>query len=130
MSLINAVFRFNKEVVMITRPEIKALESSEQNWLVGVLKEEADELSEASTVVDQVDALVDSAIFAFGGLYRLGLSEEQAHACFMAVMDANFDKKSGQKTGRIYEGVSDAVKPEGWVGPEKRIADILNVYKG
>lgn len=130
MPLINAVFRFNKEVVMIDRPKIKALEKHEHAWLVGVLKEEADELSEAPTVVDQVDALIDSAIFAFGGLYRLGLSEEQAKDCFMAVMAANFDKKSGQKTGRIYEGVADAVKPEGWVGPEKRIADILNVYKG
>jgi predicted HAD superfamily Cof-like phosphohydrolase len=130
MPLINAVFRFNKEVVMIDRPKIKALEGLEQSWLVGVLKEEADELGEAVTVVDQVDALIDSAIFAFGGLYRLGLNESQARDCFMAVMSANFDKKSGQKTGRIYEGVADAVKPEGWVGPEKRIADILNVYKG
>jgi len=130
MPLIHSVFKFNKEVVNIERSRISRLEESELKWLVGVLKEEADELQEALTVVDQVDALIDSAIFAFGGLYRLGLSEEQARDCFMAVMAANFDKKSGQKTGRIYEGVSDAVKPQGWVGPEARIADILNCYKG
>lgn len=128
--LIDSVFRFNKEVVKIERPSIKALVANELQWLVGVLKEEADELSDSSTVVDQVDAMVDCAIFALGGLYRLGLNNEQARACFLAVMDANFDKKSGQKTGRVFEGVSDAVKPDGWVGPEKRIADILNIYKG
>lgn len=130
MSLIDQVFKFNREVLMISRPSIKLIEAPESTWLVGVLKEEAEEFEEATTVVDQVDALIDSAIFAFGGLYRLGLTEEQARDCFMAVMAANFDKKSGQKTGRIYEGVADAVKPEGWVGPEKRIADILNCYKG
>jgi predicted HAD superfamily Cof-like phosphohydrolase len=128
--LIDSVFKFNKEVVKIERPTIKVLEDNELQWLVGVLKEEADELQDSTTVVDQVDALIDCAIFALGGLYRLGLNNEQARTCFLAVMDANFDKKSGQKTGRIFEGVSDAVKPEGWIGPEKRIAGILNIYKG
>lgn len=128
--LIDSVFKFNKEVVKIERPVIKALDANELQWLVGVLKEEADELQDSLTVVDQVDALIDCTIFALGGLYRLGLTNGEARACFLAVMDANFDKKSGQKTGRIFEGVSDAVKPEGWVGPEKRIADILNIYKG
>lgn len=127
--LIDSVFKFNKEVVKIERQSVKALVANELQWLVGVLKEEADELQDSSTVVDQVDALVDCAIFALGGLYRLGLNNGQARDCFLAVMDANFDKKSGQKSSRVFEGVSDAVKPEGWVGPEKRIADILNITK-
>ncbi len=128
--LIESVFKFNKEVVNIQRDTLKALEPSEHKWLVSVLMEEAQELQESTTVVDQIDALVDSAIFAFGGLYRLGLTEQQAKDCFMAVMAANFEKRAGAKPGRIFEGVSDAVKPDDWVGPEKRIAEIINIYKG
>jgi len=128
--LIDSVFKFNKEVVKIERLSIQVLEANELQWLVGVLKEEADELQEASTVVDQVDALIDCTIFALGGLYRLGLSNEQARDCFMAVMAANFQKKSGQKASRVFDGVADAIKPEGWVPPEKRIAEVLNCYKG
>ena len=80
-------------------------------------------------MVDQVDALVDTVIFALGGLARLGLTEEQAEACFNAVMDANFEKKRGTKESRAVEGVADAIKPEGWVGPEQRIKAILTGSK-
>lgn len=121
------VFDFNARVVGI-QPRLPGfVPHGEKEWLVGVLREEAQELLESTDLVDQVDALIDSIVFAMGGLYRLGLTEEQARACFEAVMDANFEKKSGQKKGREVEGVKDAVKPEGWVGPEERIREVLNV---
>lgn len=123
------VFDFNARVVGIEPRLLGTItpEHPEMEWLVGVLHEEARELAEAETLVDQVDALIDSIIFAMGGLYRLGLTEEQALKCFHAVMDANFGKKSGQKEGREVEGVKDAIKPEGWKGPEARIKEVLNV---
>ena len=119
------VFEFNEFVIGIPRRPGEPLGGNEIIWLTGCLNEEAEELREARDRVDQVDALVDSIIFAMGGLYRLGLSERQAEDCFNAVMSANFEKKLGQKEGRRFEGVADAVKPEGWVGPEDRIRQIL-----
>lgn len=127
--MITRVFDFNAQVVGIQPRLLGTItpEHPEIGWLVGVLQEESQELAEAGNLVEQVDALVDSIIFAVGGLYRLGLTDEQALKCFHAVMDANFEKKSGQKEGREVEGVKDAVKPEGWKGPEARIKEILNV---
>ncbi len=127
--MLTRVFDFNAKVVGV-HPRLLGMITSEHpeiEWLVGVLQEEAQELAEAGSLAEQVDALVDSIIFAMGGLYRLGLSEEQALKCFHAVMDANFEKKAGQKKGREVEGVKDAVKPEGWKGPEARIQEILDV---
>lgn len=123
------VFDFNAQVVGVEPRLLGTItpEHPEMEWLVGVLQEEAQELAEAKNLVDQVDALVDSIVFAMGGLYRLGLTEEQALKCFHAVMDANFEKKAGQKKGREVEGVKDAIKPEGWKGPEARIREILDV---
>lgn len=120
------VFEFNQEVVKVShRPAPAILEPAEKEWLVQVLREEAQELEDAEDLVDQIDAVIDSIIFGIGGLYRLGLSREDALACFHAVMDANFQKKAGQKEGRAIAGVADAVKPEGWVAPEARIRAIL-----
>ena len=95
------------------------------------MREEADELQQAGEIVGpplerlvgQVDACVDAAIFAIGGLARLGLTEVQARACFNAVMDANFQKVAGIKAGRT--GAKDATKPEDWTGPETKIVEIL-----
>jgi predicted HAD superfamily Cof-like phosphohydrolase len=124
--VINQVYFFNRSVVGI--PQNKGsihLSVQEQNWLVKVLREEATELEESPKTVDQVDALCDSIIFAIGGFCRLGLSEDQAVKCLTAVMEANLEKKAGQKKGREVEGVKDAIKPEGWKGPEERIEAIL-----
>jgi predicted HAD superfamily Cof-like phosphohydrolase len=123
--MLRRVFDFNQNVLGIDSKLPFPMEPVEKKWLVGCINEEASELEEAYTLVDQIDALVDTIIFAAGGLYRLGLSVEKAEACISAVMDANFEKKAGQKPGRIYEGVIDAVKPAGWVGPEARIQAIL-----
>lgn len=132
-SIVERVFDFNKQVVGVDVPCIHPLSLEEAGWLSSALKEEADELTDASwtrtpsdvqeAVVDQVDACLDAAIFGIGGLARIGLTREQAEACFHAIMDANFEKKAGVKPGR--EGAKDAVKPEGWIGPEARIKEIL-----
>lgn len=125
--LFKRVFLFNEVVVKIAPRPLKPLKPDEKDWLVMALREEATELADSTNLVDQVDALIDSIIFATGGLYRLGLTEEQALQCFHAVMDANFEKKAGQKPTRVVGDVADAVKPAGWVGPEERIGGILNV---
>lgn len=125
--MFSRVFKFNQEVVGLEPRKLDILEREEKAWLASCLREEVTELEISDQVVHQVDAVIDSIIFAMGGLFRLGLTEEQAQACFDAVMDANFEKKAGQLKRRFHKGVADAVKPEGWVGPEQRIAEILNV---
>lgn len=124
--IVKLIFQFNREVIKVPAvPKVKALDGDEHDWMVYVLREEAQELEDTVDPVHQVDALVDSIIFAFGGLYRMGLSEMQASAVVSAVMQANFAKKAGQLARS--NGIPDAVKPEGWVPPEQTIAAILGV---
>ena len=124
-NLIQRVVTFNHAVVKIGTRAKGMLSTDEANWLRKALNEEATELLDATTLVDQVDACVDAVIFAVGGLVRMGLTPLEIDRVMHAVMDANFEKKAGVKEGR--EGAPDAIKPEGWVGPEDRIKGILNV---
>lgn len=131
------VAEFNRRIGVHPEQPLRPLDPVEQEWLHGVLKEETKELTDAwelwenrtlnnlQGTVACADALIDLCIFAIGGLYRMGLNADEARDCFHAVMDANFEKKPGQKAGREAEGVADAVKPEGWVGPEARMQKIL-----
>lgn len=119
------VYQFNRRVLGFDRPKVAKFPPGEKKWLLSALREECQEFEDAPTLVDEVDALIDTVIFALGGLYRLGLSEQQAHHCIEAVMEANSRKKAGQKASRAVDGVTDAVKPEGWVGPEARIQEII-----
>ena len=146
-----SIVDFNLNVVQIGVRPLKALERSEKNWLVSALEEEARELADVDSIhleetfaklrgvpgfdteystavtqarlVTQVDALLDSVIFSFGGLLRQGVTMDQAVQCLAAIMEANHLKKAGVKAGRT--GAPDAVKPEDWVGPEVRIFQIL-----
>lgn len=126
--IVQSVCTFNWDVIGVVPPEYVdplGLDPASKEWLGKALNEEALEFMEAETSVDQVDALVDTIIFAIGGMYRMGLTLSQIDACLAAVMEANFKKKAGVKANRAVEGVKDGVKPEGWVGPEARIAEIL-----
>jgi len=121
----NRVFEFNQIIQQVLSRKPEPLTGKEKDWLLTCLKEEADEFEIALDRIQQVDALIDSMIFAAGGLFRMGLTAKQAEDCLNAVMDANFLKKTGQKESRVFEGVADATKPEGWIGPELRISQIL-----
>lgn len=119
------IFDFNQNVIGIDPRLPMPLQGNELEWLQTALHEEAEELGDSDELVDQVDALVDSIVFAAGGLYRLGLSVEQAEACVSLVMDANFQKKRGAVASRPFDGVADVTKPEGWVDPKVRIRELL-----
>lgn len=119
------IVQFNKEVLGIVRENPIQFPPGELSWLLRALREEVQELEDAPNLVHQVDALVDTTIFAIGGLVRLGLSGEKILDCFDAVMDANFKKKAGQKASRATKGVTDAVKPNDWVGPEDQLLTII-----
>lgn len=138
-NLIQRIVTFNHTVVNIGSRGKAPLTPAEASWLSSALKEEASELTDAWTsasgtnpeeeareaLIGQVDACGDAVIFAIGGMCRAGLTPLEIDRVLHAIMDANFEKKAGVKPGR--EGAPDAVKPEGWVGPEARIRGILNV---
>lgn len=72
--------------------------------------------SESGDIVGTADALADLVYVALGTAYRMGLPFDQIWG---AVQEANMRKVSGQtKRGNKV----DAMKPEGWVGPEATIA--------
>lgn len=125
--IIMEVFDFNKFNVGVEERSLGAYSKDERTWMHKVLTEEADELRDARHLVHQVDACIDSIIFALGGLYRLGLNPDQAERCFIAVMAKNKLKKPGQNANRKVGDVKDAVKPDGFKGPEHDIARILGV---
>lgn len=124
---IDRVFRFNRIILGIEQPQKpSALKEADHRWMVMALREEATELEGSENLADQVDALIDSIIFATGGLFKLGLTNKQVHQCMHAVMYANFQKKAGANPNRPVEGVKDGIKPPGWVPPEAHLKEILS----
>jgi predicted HAD superfamily Cof-like phosphohydrolase len=133
--MFRSVIEFNRLIGNHGKPEPQLPSEAEAKWIHEALNEEADEFLEACEIepnlVGAVDALIDSIYFAIGGLHRLGLTEEQMQKCFDAVHNANLTKKGGLNPNRTNDGtVADATKPEGWVGPEQKIREILNVSWG
>lgn len=86
------------------------------------IEEELRELNTAiydADLVGAVDGLLDIIYVAIGTLYTLGLPFDPL---WNAVHTANMQKERGlTKRGVFY----DARKPEGWVGPEAKIRQIL-----
>ena len=73
---------------------------------------------------DMIDAIMDLIYFALGRLYEIGCTEDDFAAMWDAIQHANMTKKRGNK-GRGSD--DDAIKPEGWQGPEQTF---INYKKG
>lgn len=120
---------FNQNILGIAQRQPAMLNHSEFEISMECLHEEIDEFAEAhlqGDFIGCIDAIVDLRYFAVGILYKLGLTAEQIEQIDQAVHDANMQKKLGKKEGRGDGVAADAVKPEGWVSPEERIAAILD----
>lgn len=74
-----------------------------------------------SQLVGIVDSLIDVTYVALGTLYMLGIPVED---CWFAVHSCNMAKEPGE-TKRKNSVMPDAHKPEGWVGPEGRLRELL-----
>lgn len=126
--IIAAVFDFNEKVIGVAETlALNPLTAAQAEWTLTALREEVTELEEAiakQDVVGMVDALVDGIYFAVGTFKKMGLTREQSLECFMAVHNANMNKKRGGKAERgNFE--EDAIKPADFVSPEAAIAKIL-----
>jgi len=79
------------------------------------LQEELDELKNAESAEDVVDALIDLCVVAIGTLDAYNVSSQIA---WDEVHYANMGKERGIKPERPNPlGLPDLIKPEGWVAP-------------
>lgn len=126
---VDQVVEFNQRVLKIDQREVDMLKPKEFEISMKCLQEELDEFEEAfesGDIIGCIDAIIDLKYFAVGVMYKMGLTPENMKLCMTAVHEANMEKKLGVVAKRATDGVADAVKPEGWVSPEERIANILD----
>ena len=70
--------------------------------------------------VDRLDKHLDTIVFAFGSIFKLGLTPQQAMNALDVVMQSNMSKLYA---GQDSEGKQ--LKPTSFVGPETRLQKIL-----
>lgn len=101
-----------------------------QDFRLKFMQEELNEFDDALIAKDRVaafDALLDLVYVAYGTALWLGVTPEQWDAGFHAVHSANMAKVRVASADESKRGHAfDAKKPEGWVGPEKRLEEILS----
>ena len=107
----------NRQVFKTPIPDKETrLSASRKEWALSAFREETKEFEDATTLIDELDACCDLAIFALGRIYEMGAN---APAHLREVMRANFDKKAGRVAQRDPgEGYFDGEKPAGWQGPD------------
>lgn len=127
------VVEFNQDIIKLAPTEFLNLERVE--WFKNTINEELSEFEKANDdyiaakrcnadaetllgcQVDMMDAIIDLIYFALGRLYEIGITEDDFDAMWNAVHESNMTKKRGNK-GRGSD--DDAIKPEGWQGPEQK----------
>lgn len=125
---VEQVIDFNEQIIGVGQREIGLLSDKELEYAVKAIDEEKQEFFQAhhqQDVIGAVDAVIDLMYFGIGFLRRMGLNSQQISECMTAVHISNMEKQLSMSVQKRVEGVPDAAKPEGWVGPEERIAFIL-----
>jgi len=87
------------------------------------LREEVEELHEATNVKDQLDACLDIIYFAAGTLVEMGIKDPQKY--FDIIQGCNMAKLGPDGKPIYRESDGKIVKPEGWVGPDKLLEEEL-----
>lgn len=82
---------------------------------MNLITEEYKELQDATTQIDQLDALVDILVVTIGALHSMGADAEGA---WKEVMRSNFAKVD-KETGKVRKREDGKVlKPVGWTPPD------------
>ena len=117
-SMFEDVAEFHRQILNQHDRSPQMLDMATMRARMLFLNEEVNELREAvilEDIVGAADALADLVYVALGTAYLMGLPFDGIWA---AVQKANMAKQPGMtKRGMA----NDAVKPEGWVGPEAEI---------
>jgi phosphoribosyl-ATP pyrophosphohydrolase len=123
--VIGLIYAFNEQFIKLPTMPLNPLTPDQYNWIKAFIAEETAEFSTAydrQDIVGMVDGVIDLIYGALGTLKKMGVTPEQALACFMAVHNANMTKKKGV-THRGHE--EDATKPAEFVAPDQVIGTIL-----
>jgi predicted HAD superfamily Cof-like phosphohydrolase len=124
--MIKSIETFNRKIIGVKETKPCRLKDNDRAWLIAALGEELQEFVDSPSLIDDADALLDLCYFAIGGLVRSGLSAKQIEEIFNVIHNANMNKNAGIKSTRKgYDGVTDAIKPEGWMPPEDQIKGII-----
>lgn len=116
MSVFQRTAIFNETICGLVKPKTPTrLSSDRKNWTLSALTEEVEEFSEATSIEDEVDSLIDLIYFAAGRLQEMGVDGDRA---FNAVHDCNMMKIRGELSKRPGSLGHDAVKPQGWTPPD------------
>lgn len=111
--MIKDIGEFQKKVLGVDKKTVGELTASEFRFLSVALVEELEEWKTAvqsGNIVDQVDALLDLAYFAVGGIFKLGLDHKKIEACFDHIHATNMSKVIGNKEGREgFSSTKDAI---------------------
>ena len=148
MNFVDQIYDFNSQAGLLTQPYSDFLESSFQveEALEGfdVSRISSDFFSEPFTTdspkvlarrllicekfrdtqlsdVDRLDKACDAIVFAFGSIFKLGLTPDQASRAVSAVMSANLAKLSMPK-----DSFGKLTKPADFEGPEPILQSILD----
>jgi predicted HAD superfamily Cof-like phosphohydrolase len=126
--IIDSVFDFNEQIIGVAESKaLNPLTQAERDWTIKAWYEEIDEFKEGfaqQDIVKMADSALDLVYFAVGTLKRMGLTREQAVACFSTIHIANMTKKKGGQAKRG-DFADDAGKPEDFVPPDQKIGQIL-----
>lgn len=123
---------FNKNIIGVNRELGPIQDETEYKWGINAIHEELSEWQQAredGDFIGEIDAVMDIIYFSMGFLTRMGIPHEQSKSIFEAIHRANMEKKLGTKN-RVFTHSLDAIKPNNWVPPEERIANILDTIKG
>lgn len=128
--MIDDVKKFHEKFGLPTgREDVLSGDDSLIRYRLGFLREELEELDKALAEGDRVgafDALLDLVYVAHGTALMLGIDPHQWHSGMAAVQAANMAKVRCADASESKRGHSaDVRKPDGWVGPEARLREIL-----
>ena len=108
--------QFYRDIIGLPIPkEPTRLTPAQKKSAVEHWDEERKEFLEAETLEDEIDACIDLAWLALGRVIEMG-ANLPAH--FAEVVRANMDRVPGHNTKRPNSTGFDAIKPEGWQGPD------------
>ena len=132
--MIELVTEFHRRFKLpIGESDVLSTDERAQQFRVKFLEEEINELQTALASGDRVgvfDALLDIVYVAQGTALFAGIDSKQWNAGMAAVHAANTGKVRVESAGSSKRGSSfDVRKPEGWVGPEETLKEILSWKK-
>ena len=116
--IIDDVVAFHKRFNLLLGARPTLLSAQAWQLRISLIEEELAELEQAYQQADPVkiaDALLDSIFVLVGTAVSSGLD---LGAMWPAVVEANMAKSEADESGK-------PTKPDGWVGPEARIAEII-----